>query len=130
MLDFNPHFEVLIKFYTVQTLCSTLGGRGHWTVYYSSSQSFIIMFSYSLKPVKSTEEINTFPVWLRILLISDRLEPVLSHIEKSCIAAYYRQFFTDIKMKNHKIDNSFVDLGSRPFSQANKTGLNLIFFSF
>ena len=26
----------------------TQGGRGHWTVYYTSPQSFMIMFSYSL----------------------------------------------------------------------------------
>ena len=24
------------------------GGRGHWTVYYTSPQSFIVKFSYSL----------------------------------------------------------------------------------
>ena len=27
---------------------SPLGGRGHWAVYYTSLQSHIIMFSYSL----------------------------------------------------------------------------------
>ena len=29
-----------------------------------------------------------------------RLEPVLSHTEKSCISSYYRQFSTNIKIKS------------------------------
>ena len=44
-----------------------------------------------------------FPVWLRNRLISDGLEPVLSQTEKSCIAPYYREFFTKIKIKNIKL---------------------------
>ena len=31
-----------------------------------------------------------------ILLISAGFKPVLSHTEKSCMASYYRQFFTNI----------------------------------
>ena len=45
------------------------------------------------------------------------LEPVFSHTEKSCIALYYQQFFTNIKIKIKKII-----LG------ANKTGFNYIIF--
>ena len=29
------------------TPATTQGGRGHWAVYYTSTQSLIIMFSYS-----------------------------------------------------------------------------------
>ena len=38
-----------------------------------------------------------FPIWLQNRFISVKLEPVLSHTEKSCIALYYRQFSTNIK---------------------------------
>ena len=40
------------------------------------------------------EAVMHFPVWLRKLLISAGLEPVLSHIEISCTASYYRQFLS------------------------------------
>ena len=39
------------------------------------------------------------PKWLRNRLKSPGLEPVLSHTDKSYIASYYRQFFTNIKIK-------------------------------
>ena len=39
-----------------------------------------------------------FSVCLRNRLISDGLETVLSHTERSCIASYYRQFPTNIKI--------------------------------
>ena len=32
----------------IRKLHSSQGGRGHWTVYYTSPQSIIITFSYSL----------------------------------------------------------------------------------
>ena len=32
----------------ILSLCKNQGGRGHWTVYYISPQSLIMMFSYSL----------------------------------------------------------------------------------
>ena len=38
-----------------------------------------------------------FPVWLRNRLISAGLEPVVSYIQKSYIASYYRQFSTNTK---------------------------------
>ena len=44
-------------------------------------------------------------VWIRNRLISDGLKPVLSHTEKLCIASYYRQFSTNIEIKNHKINS-------------------------
>ena len=37
-----------------------------------------------------------FPVWLRNWLIFTGLELVLSHTEKSCIASYYREVFTNL----------------------------------
>ena len=40
--------------------------------------------------------VKPIPVWLRKRLISAGLETVLWHIEKSCIASYYRQFSTNI----------------------------------
>ena len=43
-------------------------------------------------------EVNTFPVSLRNRKISGGLEPVLRHTEKICIASYYIQFSTNIKM--------------------------------
>ena len=57
-------------------------------------------------------DIYIVPVWLRNRLISAGLEPVLSHIEKSCIKSFYRQFSTIIKMKIIKlISTSFVKPG-------------------
>ena len=41
--------------------------------------------------------------WLSTRLISGGLELVLSHTEKSCIVSYYRQFFTNIKIKLLKL---------------------------
>ena len=40
------------------------------------------------------------PVRLRKQLISSGLEPVIGHIEKSCKASYYRQFFHEFQNKN------------------------------
>ena len=57
------------------------------------------------------------PVWLQNRLISAGLEPVLSNTEKSCIASYYRQFFTNIKIKIMKL----------AWPLANNSGLNVIF---
>ena len=36
------------------------------------------------------------------------LEPVLNHTEKSCIATYYKQFSTNLKIKNRKINTRFL----------------------
>ena len=44
-----------------------------------------------------------FLVWLRNWIIPAGLDLVLSHAEKSCTATYYRQFFTNIKMKRIKL---------------------------
>ena len=69
----------------------------------------------------------TIPVWLRNRLISTGLEPVLSHIEKSCIASYYRQFSMNNKIKILKIIPVLVnpDLLS---IRATITGFRLIIF--
>ena len=37
-------------------------------------------------------------------VISDGWETVPSHAENSCIASYYRQFYTNIIIENHKIN--------------------------
>ena len=47
----------------------------------------------------------------------------------SSIASNYKQFSTNIKNKNPKIDTSFVRPGLRPL-RADKTGFNLIIFHF
>ena len=59
-------------------------------------------------------------------LISVGLEPVLSYNGKLCIASYYRQFFTNIKIK---INTSFVCQVLWSFV-SNKTVVNLIVFHF
>ena len=43
-----------------------------------------------------------FPVWLRNRLKSSGLKLLLSHTEKSCVASYYIQFYTNIKIKIQK----------------------------
>ena len=53
-----------------------------------------------------------FPVWLRNRMISAELEPVLSYTEKLCIASYYRQFFTNIKVKIIKLKPVAPDFGN------------------
>ena len=45
-----------------------------------------------------------FTVLLQNRLISARLEPVLSHTQKSYIVSYYSQFSTNSKMKNQNIN--------------------------
>ena len=50
-------------------------------------------------PWRTNKSLIIFPVRLRNRLISTGLEPVLSHTEKSCIASYYTQFSTNIKIK-------------------------------
>ena len=72
---------------------------------------------------------NIFPVWLRNRLISAGLEPVLIHTEKLCIASYYIQFYTGLKMYNHNIKNSFVS-PCLCHLNANKTGFNPITVQF
>ena len=42
-------------------------------------------------------------VWLLNRLIFDGLGLVISHTEKSCIASYYKQFSTNIKIKSIKL---------------------------
>ena len=51
-----------------------------------------------------------FPVWLRNRLISARLKPVLSHTEKLCMASYYRQYSTSIKIKIIQLKKVFLGL--------------------
>ena len=73
------------------------------------------------KNESQTKDVKSiFLVWLRNRLISAKLEPVLSHTEKSIIAS---------TNKNHKIHNNFVSLYLRPLG-ANKTGFNLVIFHF
>ena len=55
-----------------------------------------------------------FPVWLLNRLISAGLEVVLSHTEKLCIASYYRQFSTNIKIKIIKLTPVFLALAFGP----------------
>ena len=57
-------------------------------------------------------------------MISAGLEPVLSHTEKSCIASYYRQFFTNIKIK---ITRLITVLLAQPLG-AIKSGINFMIF--
>ena len=57
-------------------------------------------------------------------LISARLEPVLSYTEKSCIALYYRQFSTNIKVKIIILIPVLVNPDLRP-KGGNKTSFNL-----
>ena len=57
----------------------------------------IILVSYLL--CRSLHQVGFFPVRLRNRLISGGLEPVLSHIEKSCIASNYTQFSKNIRIK-------------------------------
>ena len=66
-----------------------------------------------------------FSVWLQNRSISTGLEPVLSHTEKSCIASYYWQFSTNIKIKI--IRYQFINLVLW-YLLSIKTGFNLIFF--
>ena len=61
--------------------------------------------------------INLFPVWLQNQLISAGLEP---HTEKSCIASYYRQFSTNMKIKVTNLKSlvfslAFVPSGFKSF---------------
>ena len=46
-------------------------------------------------------QVNIISVWLSNRSISVGLEPVLSHTDKLCIASFYIQFSTNIKMYNH-----------------------------
>ena len=69
--------------------------------------------------------ISYFLVFIRNRLISVGLEPVFIHMKKLCLASYYIQFSTYIKMYNQIIKTSFLD---RAFgiSRLKKTGFNLI----
>ena len=59
---------------------------------------------YLLQNVCVTLRLCTdFLVWLRNRLISAGLESVLSHIEKLCIASFYRQFSSNIKIRIIKL---------------------------
>ena len=49
---------------------------------------------------RRNSEVILFPVWIQNrLLFSAELEMVCSHTERSCTASYYRQYFTNIRMK-------------------------------
>ena len=67
-----------------------------------------------------------FSVWLRNRLILAESEPVLGQTEKSCLAQYYRQFSTNIKIRT---DTRYVCLGLRLFG-SNKTGYYFMIFYF
>ncbi len=83
------------------------------------------MFSYI-----ANWQLKYFHVWLRNRLLSARLEPVLRQIEKSFLTSNYRQFSTNIKTKDHKMDASFVSPELLTL-RANKTGFNHFwYFSF
>ena len=62
-----------------------------------------------------------FPERLLNRLISAGLEPVLSHTEKACIASYYKQFSTNIKIEIIKLKPVLL---AWAFG-ANQTGFNL-----
>ncbi len=49
-------------------------------------------------------------VCIRYRLISRRLEPVLIHTKKLCLASYYIQFSTNIKIYHHKIKTCFFQI--------------------
>ena len=72
-------------------------------------------YYFMVKDIKSSVSVSTtrslllldpefiiilFPLQHRHRLISAGLEPVLGHTEKSCIASYYRQLSTNIKIKS------------------------------
>ena len=63
-----------------------------------------------------------FPVWPRSRLISAGLEPVLSHTETSCISSYYRQFYTNIRIKILKLKPVL------PFPRGRKNSIRRKFF--
>ena len=88
----------------------------------------IDMFLCEKGPFRNTSHFSFFPLWLRNRLMSAGLEPVFSHTEKSCIALYYRQFFTNIKMKIIKLIPVCCS-GFCPL-EPNKTCLSILFFYF
>ena len=56
---------------------------------------------------------------LGVLLKGNRvilgLEPVLTHTDKSCIASYYRQFSTNIRIKIIKLIHALLDQSFCPW---------------
>ena len=66
---------------------------------------------------------KAFLVFIRNLLISSGLEPVIIHTKKLCLASYYNQFSKNIKMYNHKIKTSVF---ARAFGISGLTKLVLI----
>ncbi len=85
------------------------------------------MYSKILSKQEKYRNISLFPVWLQKRLASGGLELFLRQTEKSCIASYYKQLSMNIKIKNYKINTSFVSQGLWPL-EANKTVCNLIIF--
>ena len=75
---------------------------------------------FSSKANKLRITINYFPEKLRIRLISARLERVLSHTEKSCIASY-KTISTNIKIKVIKLLHILL---------THAFGFNIIIFNF
>ena len=70
----------------------------------------------NLKEHQSLSKLRLTYLMLINRLISVGLKQVLSHTEKSCIASYYRKFFTNIKIKIMKLtpvllDRAFVPAG-------------------
>ena len=72
---------------------------------------------------------NSFPVWPRNRLITAGLEPVLNYTEKLCIASFYRQYSTNIKLKIIKLKPVLIAMA---FGHAGlrKLVLNLKIFHF
>ena len=87
----------------------------------------IDMFLCEKGPFQNTSHFSFFQLWLRNRLMSAGLEPVFSHAEKSCIALYYRQFFTNIKIKIIKLIPVCCS-GFCPL-EPNKTCLSILFFN-
>ena len=69
--------------------------KTQYNTFFSSEQHNLLAHSWS--------EIIFFTVWLLNRLISDGLEPALIHTKKLCLVSYYRQFSTNIKIKNIKL---------------------------
>ncbi len=68
---------------------------------------FYPTIGYISKIQRLENKIKPFPVWLRNLLLSTVLKPILSQTEKSCIASNHRQFCTNIKIKFIKLKPVF-----------------------
>ena len=62
-------------------------------------------------------------MWFLVFIRIRWIEPVLIHTKKLCLASYFIQLSTNIKMYNHKIKTSFFSLRHL---RVKKTSFNLI----